>query len=238
MAAEPWLEVAFEGKGQQNESCRLLLFREKPRLQNLSTGELLDLEVGSELHEARSCLVMRSQGEEDPADVKEIFLKDIFEMSLGVDDSGETVLLAKGQTAMKYETLKSSRDTVALKLHLRTDRQMSWHTECYLFHVPQCSQPVSSVRFLLRWMVDALGGSKHSNEIGSRASSWRNLTARYLAETRVADAAAESELHLTTSSWSSLMSASRNEASSRIQGGNEEQSEYHCSPFCLYCRCW
>ena len=73
MAAEPWLEVAFEGKGQQNESCRLLLFREKPRLQNLSTGELLDLEVGSELHEARSCLVMRSQGEEDPADVKEIF---------------------------------------------------------------------------------------------------------------------------------------------------------------------
>ena len=75
MATEPWLEVAFEGKGQQNESCRLLLFREKPRLQNLSTGELLDLEVGSELHEARSCLVMRSQGEEDPADVKEIFLK-------------------------------------------------------------------------------------------------------------------------------------------------------------------
>ena len=82
-------------------------------------------------------------------------------MSLGVDESGETVLLAKGQTAMKYETLKSSRDTVALKLHLRTDRQMSWRTERYLFHVPQCSQPVSSVRFLLRWMVDALGGSKH-----------------------------------------------------------------------------
>ena len=233
MATEPWLEVAFEGKGQQNESCRLLLFREKPRLQNLSAGELLDLEVGSELHEARSCLVMRSQGEEDPADVKEFFLKDVFEMSLGMDDSGETVLLAKGQTAMKYETLKSSRDTVALKLHLRTDRQMSWRAECYLFHVPQCSQPVSSVRFLLRWMVDALGGSKHSNEIGRRASSWRNLTARYLAETRVADAAAESELHLTTSSWSSLMSASRNEASSRMQGGNVEQSEYHCSPFCL-----
>ena len=91
MATEPWLEVSFEGKGQQTETCRLFVFRNKPRLQNLSTGELLDLEVGSELHEDRSCLVMLPQDEEDAADVKEILLRDIFEMSLGEDDTGETV---------------------------------------------------------------------------------------------------------------------------------------------------
>ena len=88
---EPWLEVSFEGKGQQTETCRLLVFRNKPRLQNLSTGELLDLEVGSELHEDRSCVVMLPQNEEDAAEVKEFFSRDIFEMSLGEDDSGEAI---------------------------------------------------------------------------------------------------------------------------------------------------
>ena len=175
--------------------------------------------MGSELREDRSCLVMLPQGEEDAADVKEILLRDIFEMSLGEDDTGETIVPANGQAAMKYDTLKSSRDTAACG-----------QTECYLFHVPQCTQPVS---FLLRWMVDALGGSKGRNVIGRSAMRWRNLAARYLAETLVADAAAESVLHLGSSSWADLMNATRSEASSRVQAGDQEQSDYHCSPFCL-----
>ena len=75
--------------------------------------------------------------------------------------------------------------------------------------------------------------SKANAELGVKLSLPAGSDAAAAWLTRVADAAAESELHLTTSSWSSLMSASRNEASSRIQGGHEEQSEYHCSPFCL-----
>ena len=115
------------------------LFTETSRRQNLTTRELLDLGSGSELHEERFSLTTRSQDEEDDADVEEISREKTLHMSL-VEDS---IVLANGEAGMKCETLRNSGDTVALKLRLRADRQMSWCTERYLFHVPQCSQPLS-----------------------------------------------------------------------------------------------
>ena len=61
---------------------------------------------------------------------------------------------------------------MGLELLLQTERPMKWQTECYLLHIPKCSAPVSSVRFAVRWLVDALRGAARKNFIGASAETW------------------------------------------------------------------
>ena len=231
MPLKPWLTLAFEGSGKREELCRLLSFQSRLKLQNLSTGELLDLPSGTEISEERKAVIKLAEDESQEGRA-EIPLANFFKLSLGYDDDEREVLLQEGSFFGPLETIQSARDTVALELLLQTERPMKWQTECYLFHISKCSAPVSSVRFGVRWLVDALGGAARRNFIGASAETWKNQVLKLLEETAAEDAQAEAEQHLTKSSWSSFMASVKRKDSER-EDGPAEQLDYHCSVFCL-----
>eukprot|EP00439_Symbiodinium_sp_Y106_P079958 s2009_g18.t1 len=209
----------------------LLSFQSRLKLQNLSTGELLDLPSGTEISEERKAVIKLAEDESQEGRA-EIPLANFFKLSLGYDDDEREVLLQEGSFFGPLETIQSARDTVALELLLQTERPMKWQTECYLFHISKCSAPVSSVRFGVRWLVDALGGAARRNFIGASAETWKNQVLKLLEETAAEDAQAEAEQHLTKSSWSSFMASVKRKDSER-EDGPAEQLDYHCSVFCL-----
>ena len=231
MPLKAWSTLAFEGKGKREELCRLLSFQNQLKLQNICTGELLDLPSGTEISEETKAVIKPAE-DESQEDRVEIPLADFFKLSLGYDDEEREVLLQEGSFFGPLETIENARDTVALELLLQTERPMKWQTECYLFHIPKCSAPVSSVRFAVRWLVDALGGAARRNFIGASAETWKNHVQKYLEETAAEDAQAEAEQHLTASSWSKHM-VSRKRKESEREDGPAEQLDYHCSVFCL-----
>ena len=214
MPLKPWSTLAFEGKGKREELCRLFSFQNRLKLQNICTGELLDLPSGTEISEETKAVIKPAE-DESQEDRVEIPLADFFKLSLGYDDDETEVLLQEGSFFGPLETIQSARDTVALELLLQTERPMKWQTECYLFHIPKCSAPVSPVRFAVRWLVDAPPRGQ-----------------KYLEETAAEDAEAEAEQHLTASSWSKHM-VSRKRKESEREDGPAEQLDYHCSVFCL-----